>query len=147
MAVPSPLGGVKIVSPISTFVLNILTLTLKYFFLAVPKFVNFMSASCFPECKDLQPETFCRHYKTYCKSMVNIRKACKKTCGLCKYSVVTLFYYMYLSSNEKEVVARLPVIKNNLTTNKSEGYSASLSSFRIFLIHPCICNITLCCAK
>lgn len=88
-------------SPISTFVLNILTLTLKYFFLAVPKFVNFMSASCFPECKDLQPETFCRHYKTYCKSMVNIRKACKKTCGLCKYSVVTLFITCTLALMKK----------------------------------------------
>ena len=32
MAVPSPVGGVKIVSPISTFVLNTLTLKKSAFF-------------------------------------------------------------------------------------------------------------------
>ena len=32
MAVPSPLGDVKIVSPISTFVLNTFTLNKKFFF-------------------------------------------------------------------------------------------------------------------
>ena len=129
---------VKIVSPISTFVLNTLTLKWSTVFFAVPKFVNFMSASCFPECKDLQSETFCRHYKTYCKSMVNIRKACKKTCGLCKYIYCrSPFYYMYFSSNEEEPAACLPVIKNNLTTTKSE------SEFFWFALIKCICNVTV----
>ncbi|XP_078374120.1 achacin-like isoform X3 [Oculina patagonica] len=35
-------------------------------------------------CTDLNGATFCQHYKQYCTSMENIKRACKKTCGLCK---------------------------------------------------------------
>lgn len=101
-----------------------------------------MSASCFPECKDLQPENFCRHYKTYCKSMVNIRKACKKTCGLCKYSVGTRFITCTSALMKKSRVHAFLLSRITLLQIKVKD-SASLPRFRIFPIHPCIFNITV----
>lgn len=111
-----------------------------------------MLASFFPECKDLQPENFCKHYKTYCKSMVNIRKACKKTCGLCKYSVGALFLlhvpkshnssWCTLALMKKSRLHAFLLLRITLLQLKVKD-SASLPSFRIFPIHPCICNITV----
>ena len=92
-----------------------------------------MSASCFPECKDLQPATFCRHYKTYCQSMVNIRKACKKTCGLCKYSIEALFITCTLALMKKSRLHAFLLLRITLLQLKVN---------QNFLIRPCICNIT-----
>lgn len=56
-----------------------MTLTLAIFF-----WLLVMLASCSSECKDLNGFTFCQHYKGLCATNISIKRACQKTCGLCK---------------------------------------------------------------
>ena len=67
-----------------------------------------MLASCSSECKDLSGESFCVHYKKLCTTNVNVKQACKKTCGLCKcyFQLVSTQFFGEVEGNLRTTFRR-----------------------------------------
>ena len=65
-----------------------------------------MLASCSSECKDLSGESFCVHYKKLCTTNVNVKQACRKTCGLCKCYFQLVSTQFFGLERWKEILGR-----------------------------------------